>query len=160
MADLRLTRAPAAKTAMLIRRPAAEVFEAFADPTVTTRFWFTKSSGRLQPGARVVWEWEMYGHSAPVDVREVEPNRRIVIEWPGEGGPSRVEWTFDDRGDGTTFVSITNDGFAGGGDALVRQALDSTEGFALVLSAAKALLEHGIELNTVGDRFPGGTGEE
>ena len=37
------------KVGMLIRRPPEDVFEAFADPAITTRFWFTKSSGRLEP---------------------------------------------------------------------------------------------------------------
>ena len=41
-----------ARAEMLIRRPAAEVFAAFVDPAVTTRIWFTKSSGRLEPGKR------------------------------------------------------------------------------------------------------------
>lgn len=30
-----------AKTEMLIRRPVAEVFEAFIEPEITTKFWFT-----------------------------------------------------------------------------------------------------------------------
>jgi uncharacterized protein YndB with AHSA1/START domain len=38
------------QTGMLIRRPVAEVFEAVVDPDVTTKFWFTRSSGRLEPG--------------------------------------------------------------------------------------------------------------
>jgi uncharacterized protein YndB with AHSA1/START domain len=37
---------------MLIRRPVAEVFEAFVDPAVTSRFWFSEGSGRLEPGKR------------------------------------------------------------------------------------------------------------
>jgi len=32
----------------------------------------------------------------------------------------------------------------------------STEGFAFVLAGAKALLEHGVLLNLVPDRFPDG----
>lgn len=35
-------------TGMLIRRPVMDVFEAFIDPDITTTFWFTKSSGRLE----------------------------------------------------------------------------------------------------------------
>lgn len=38
-----------ARAGMLIRRPAGAVFEAFADPAVTARFWFSKGSGRLEP---------------------------------------------------------------------------------------------------------------
>jgi len=49
---------------MLIRRPPGDVFQALVDPAITTRFWFTKSSGELVRGATVRWEWEMYGASA------------------------------------------------------------------------------------------------
>lgn len=34
---------------MMIRKPVAEVFEAFVDPEITVNFWFTKSSNRLEP---------------------------------------------------------------------------------------------------------------
>ncbi len=44
MSNLKLS---VVKTEMLIRKPVAEVFEAFVDPEVTTKFWFAKSSGRL-----------------------------------------------------------------------------------------------------------------
>jgi uncharacterized protein YndB with AHSA1/START domain len=154
-----LTQAPVMKTGMLIRKPVAEVFEAFVNPAITTQFWFTKSSGRLEAGKQVQWEWEMYGISIPVTVKTVEPNRRIVIEWPGHGRPTTVEWVFLPQEDGTTFVRITNAGFTGDGDALVKQATDSTQGFTLVLAGAKALLEHDVRLNLVADRYPKGIEE-
>jgi hypothetical protein len=50
MDHIRLRQVPIAKTGMLIRRPAADVFEAFVNPDITTKFWFTKSSGRLEAG--------------------------------------------------------------------------------------------------------------
>lgn len=159
MNDLRLKHVPIAKTAMLIRKPVAEVFEAFINPDITTRFWFTKSSGRLEVGKQAQWDWEMYGISIPVTAKIIEPNRRIVIEWPGYGTPTTVEWIFAPQEDGTTFVSITNSGFTGDGDALVKQATDSTQGFALVLAGLKALLEHNVRLNLVADRFPKGIEE-
>ena len=149
---------PSARTAMLIRRPVAEVFEEFVDPGVTTKFWFTGSSGRLETGREVQWEWEMYGLSVPVLAREVDPNRRIVIEWPGEGGPNSVEWLFEPRGDGATFVSISESGYTVTGDALVSQVGDSTGGFSFVLAGLKAWLEHGIRLELVRDRHPDGFG--
>jgi uncharacterized protein YndB with AHSA1/START domain len=96
----------------------------------------------------------MYGHSVQVSVKEVESNRRILVEWETYGAPTTVEWIFAGRPDGHTFVSITNQGFSGDGDEIVKQALDSTEGFALVLAGLKAFLEHGIVLNLVLDRFP------
>jgi uncharacterized protein YndB with AHSA1/START domain len=143
-----------AKTEMLIRRPVAEVFEAFVDPAVTTRFWFTKSSGRLEAGKQVRWEWEMYGASTTVDVKEIEPNQRILVEWMDTGGPTTIEWIFTPRADNTTFVSITNRGFHGSLEEIAGQAVASTEGFTFVLAGLKAVLEHNIDLNLIADRFP------
>lgn len=143
---------PISRVQMLILRPVAEVFNAFVDPAVTTRFWFTKSSGRLEQGANVRWQWEMYGAAADVHVKQLIPNERIVIAW---GEPTRtVEWRFDDRDDDTTLVSISESGFAGSDDEVVAQALDSTGGFTHVLAGLKALLEHGVELNLVADHYP------
>jgi uncharacterized protein YndB with AHSA1/START domain len=149
-----LTLNPSAKTGMLIRRPVGDVFEAFIDPAITTKFWFTKSSGRLEAGKQVKWDWEMFGISVPVTVVSVEKHRRIVIQWPGPNGPTTVEWEFISRPDNTTFVNITNHGFTGTGDQLVAQVTDSTQGFVLVLAGLKAFLEHHIQLNLVPDRYP------
>jgi uncharacterized protein YndB with AHSA1/START domain len=44
---------------MLIRKPVAEVFEAIANPEITTKFWFTRSSRPLAVGRTVRWDWEM-----------------------------------------------------------------------------------------------------
>ncbi len=156
--DAHLTQPPAAKAEMLVRRPVTEVFAAFVDPAITSKFWFTKGSGRFEPGARVRWEWEMYGVSADVDVLEVEPERRILVSWPGEHGPTTIEWRFTPLEDGT-FVSIVNSGFGGDADQMVNEAVGSTEGFTLVLAGLKAFLEHGVRLNLVADRFPAGLAE-
>jgi len=156
MNNLELTEAPIAKTAMLIRRSARDVFEAFVDPSITTRFWFTKSTGRLEPGKHVTWTWEMYDVSAEVEVKEIEPNKRIVIDWGNRGEMTTVEWVFTPYEDDKTYVTITNSGFKGDGDKVVRDALDSKGGFTWVLAGLKALLEHDIELNAIADAFPPG----
>ena len=159
MGDLQLKQVPVMKTAMLIRKPVADVFEAFVNPDITTKFWFTKGSGRLEAGHQVQWDWEMYNISITVDAKTVEPNNRIVIEWPGYGGVTTVEWMFESQKDGTTFVRITESGFSGDGDELVSQVTNSTQGFTLVLAGAQALLEHNVKLNLVADRFPKGIEE-
>jgi uncharacterized protein YndB with AHSA1/START domain len=156
MKVLRLTDVPIAKAEMLIRKPAAEVFEAFVNPEITTRFWFTKSTGRLEVGKQITWTWEMYDMSIQVNVNELDIGRRILIEWGNYGVMTTVEWVFTPYEDDTTFVSITNSGFEGDGDKIVRDALDSKGGFTWVLAGLKALLEHDIELNVIIDAFPKG----
>src|SRR3989441_8462605 len=159
MDNLQLKKVPITKTGMLIRKPAADVFEAFVNPDITTKFWFTKSSGRLEVGKQVQWDWEMYDISIPVTAKAIEANKRIVIEWPGYSGLTTVEWIFEPQQDGTTFVRITEAGFTGDGDELVKQVTDSTGGFCLVLAGLKALLEHNVRLNLVPDRYPKGIEE-
>lgn len=152
--NLQLSIAPVMTVEMLIRKPVSDVFEAFVNPDITTRFWFTKSSGKLSPGAEVEWSWEMYGVSALVRVKAVEENQRIWIEWGDQGAMTDVEWRFTPQPNGTTYVSISNWGFQGNGDEIVAQALDSKEGFTIVLAGMKALLEHGVSLNLVADKTP------
>ena len=143
---------PTVQTQMLVRRPVDEVFNAFVDPAVTTRFWFTRSSGKLEPGAKVTWEWEMYGVSADVHVKAIEQPSRILIEW--DEPATTVEWKFTSAGADKTLVQITNAGFQGNVEQVVAMALDSMGGFSLVLAALKAWLEHGIALDLVADRDP------
>ena len=148
-----------AKAEMLIRRPVADVFEAFVNPAITAKFWFSQGSGRLEAGKQVTWRWEMYDFSVPVDVKVVAPHSRILVEWSAYGTPTPIEWIFKARPDGTTLVTVTNRGFPGSEAEATQLALDATEGFAFVLAGAKALLEHNVRLNLVPDRFPDGIGK-
>ena len=88
--------------------------------------------------------------------KEVEPNKRILIEWGNYGAMTQVEWIFNPYENDKTYVTITNSGFQGDGDKVVRDALDSKGGFTWVLAGLKALLEHDIELNAIADAFPEG----
>lgn len=144
-----LTNEPIAKAEMLIRKPVEEVFQAFIDPAITSKFWFTKGSGKLEPGKTVHWEWDMYGAAADIAVKAIEENKRILIDFG-----YTVEWIFTSRADNETFVTITSSGFTGDADQKAEQAIDAMGGFTMVLCGLKALLEHGILLNLVYDKAP------
>jgi len=150
---------PVAKTGMLIRKSPEEVFAAFINPDITTRFWFTRSSGPLETGKPVRWEWEMYDGSTQVTPKTIEPHRRIVIEWDRYSGPTTVEWKFALLQNAGTFVSVTESGFTGTGEELLNYVTASTQGFTWVLAGLKGFLEHGVQLNFVADRFPKGPTE-
>jgi uncharacterized protein YndB with AHSA1/START domain len=149
--------APAAETGMLIRKPVARVFESFIDPAITTKFWFTRSTGKLEKGKTVEWTWEMYNITSIVKVLDIVPDKKIEIEWGGAGKEiNRVEWTFQPMGEGITFVDIVMDGFHGDQQAILEKVSGSASGFCWVLAGLKAFLEFGIQLNLVADRFPEG----
>ena len=143
-----------AKIELLIRRPVAQVFDAFVNPDVITKFWFDRTSGPLVAGKSVTWYWDLYDASTTVRVLALEQDHRICIEWDVDSdSPTRVEWKFEDRAGDGTYVSVVNSGFDRDADDVIDRVVDSTGGFALVLAAAKAYLEHGVALNIVADRF-------
>jgi len=145
------TNTPCVETQMLIRRPAAVVFNAFIDPAITINFWFTKSSGKLEVGKKLNWQWEMYGASADVWVKEIIPNQKIIVEW---GDPATtIDFNFEAVDENSTYVVIKNYGFRETGDELISIIKDSTGGFTTVLDGLKAYLEHGLKLNLIGDKF-------
>lgn len=146
------TDIPRVTAQMLIRKPAAEVYTAFADPAVTRHFWFTKGSDMLEKGKTVTWTWEMYNVSTPVYVREAVPGKKIAIDWGEPAG--YVDFDFRDLGDATTYVVITHYGFNVSGGELIRLVGDTAGGFTTVLDGLKACLEHGLLLNLIADKFP------
>lgn len=153
--DLRLTEVPSVKVGMLIRREPAEVFQAIVDPAITTKIWYTKSSGKMTPGAELLWEWEMYGASSRISVLEVEDNRRVLFTWSGytPEHPTTVEFQFTPM-PGGTYIQITETEFTGTGDELARYVADSTGGFTFLVSGLKALLEQNVILGLVLDAHP------
>lgn len=137
---------------MLIRRPVSEVFQAFIDPAITTNFWFTKSTGKLEIGKTITWEWEMYGASTEVIVKDIIPNKKIITDW---GEPlTTVEYQFIEVSPDSTYVIIKNYGFTETGDDLMNAIKDNTGGFTTVLDGLKAFLEHNIRLNLIKDKYP------
>ncbi|EJL67493.1 SRPBCC family protein [Chryseobacterium populi] len=136
---------------MLIRKPVKDVFEAFINPEITTKFWFTKSTGKLEEGKTVTWEWEMYGVKSEVKVNRIVPDQMIKTVW---GEPkSNVDYEFKEMEKGTLVV-IKSYGFTRTGEDLLKTVNDNTGGFTTVLDGCKAYLEHGIQLNLIGDKFP------
>lgn len=142
---------PEVEVQMLIRRPVAEVFAAFTDPEITTRFWFTRSSGELVAGKSVIWEWEMYQVKDEVEVLEVIPNERISILWSDPR--TKVDIIFEVISKERTYVVIKNYGLNMEGDDLISAVRDLTGGFTTVLDGLKAYLEHGIQLGLIADKF-------
>ncbi|MET0417549.1 MAG: SRPBCC domain-containing protein [Actinoplanes sp.] len=139
---------PVVDVDMLIRRPAADAYEAFADPDRIRRFWLASSSGRLEEGALVHWVFKVAGAETDVEVVAAKPGQLLDLRWDG-AQPLRI--TFEDRGDACV-VGIRVTDF--GGDEPAAVAAESMSGFTLVLASLKQYLEHGVEGDLMYDKFP------
>lgn len=139
------------KVQMLIRKPVQQVFEAFINPEITTNFWFTKSTGKLEEGKIITWEWEMYGAKSEVKVLQIIPNQLIKTEWGLFS--NNVDYEFKQMEKGTLVV-IKSYGYSETEEKLLSVINDNTGGFTTVLDGCKAYLEHGINLRLIEDKFP------
>lgn len=137
-----------AKSTLLIRRPAAEVFNAFTDPRTLTRFWLSAASGPLEIGKTVRWDFMVPGATAQTKVSALEPHKHIAIEWD-DGTYAR--WRFETVEEGT-IVRIDNWGFKGSQHEMIETAIESTQGFTIVLCDLKTLLETGRSTHLVRDK--------
>jgi len=136
-----------ATASMLIRRPPGEVFSAFVNPQQLRKFWLSNASGPLAPRARVEWTFMVPGATAKVVVTRFESPHHLSFVWDDE---LHVDMTFDPFGDGGTRITVAVSGFKGA-DA-VPQAIDTVEGFAIVLCDLKTLLETGESAGLVRDK--------
>ncbi|ENX12207.1 hypothetical protein F895_03134 [Acinetobacter sp. CIP 64.2] len=137
------------ETQMLIRKPTTQVFTAFINPEITSKFWFSASTGKWQG---VEWTWKKYQLSTPIFVRKIISNELIQIQW---GEPSStVDFIFEAINDDQTYLRIQNYNIPLQGDELIAFIIDNTGGFTTVVDSLKAYLEHGIQLNLVQDKFP------
>jgi uncharacterized protein YndB with AHSA1/START domain len=93
------THAHAGKAEMLIRRPIAEVFQAFVDPSTLTRFWLDGASGPLAKDARVQWRFMVPGAVETTTVTAFDEPQHIAFDW-SDG--IHVQLDFEDLGDGST----------------------------------------------------------
>lgn len=148
------------KVAGRIAKPVAEVFEAVVNPAELSRYFTTGGAkGRLETGATVYWEFHDYPGAFPVEVVEVEPNRRIVFCWAASDGAlhdgdaaaasagynTTVTMVFEPLEDGRTLVSISEEGWRET-EAGLKASYDNCEGWMQALCSLKAYLEHGINL--------------
>lgn len=148
---------PIAKAQMLIRKPVNEVFEAFVDPEITSKFWFTKGSGRLEEGKSITWEWGQFGVQAAIWVTKIVLNQQISFEWPAgveTDNHRTVNIRLEEKSEEATFVTVEEKEFDVDDEAAIQHIVGQTEGWTLVLSAMKAFLEQRINLNLISDHKP------
>lgn len=134
-----------------IDRPPHDVFEAVVDPEKLSSYFTTNgSTGRLEAGATVIWDFADFPGAFPVHVAEVVLDRRIVLRWQAadsDDGPYETTVTIEFEGldDGRTLVTIAEEGWRET-DAGQRASYGNCEGWTGMLCAMKAWVEHSINL--------------
>lgn len=142
-------RRPVGRAAMIIRRPASETYRAFVEPEILTRFWLSGASSPLTVGKPVKWDFMVPGATVQCETRVLEESKRIEVDWP-DG--TTVTWRFSRGLEFATLVEVEHHGFKGSPQEQVDAAIDSTQGFSIVLCDLKVLLESGESPHLVRDK--------
>lgn len=135
-----------------ICRPVAEVFDAIVSSDKLCNYFTDRASGDLEEGREVTWNWKPYG-DYPVVVDKVVTNELIELtldteKWgktKDEAYPVRVIFEFEALDDGSTMLSISEDGWKTDAAGL-RGSHDNCGGWTHMAMCLKAWIEHDIDL--------------
>lgn len=149
-----------------VSRPVEDVFEAVVDPAKLSAYFTTGGAkGRLDTGAIVTWDFHDFPGAFPVEVVEVEKNRRIILKWEAyEPKPdastaaddcppadstnymTTVTMRFEPLDDNSrTLVTIAEEGWRPTGQGL-KGSYGNCYGWTQMLCGLKVWVEHGINL--------------
>jgi uncharacterized protein YndB with AHSA1/START domain len=142
---------PKFEVQLKILKPVHEVFEAVVDPKKLSGYFTKTASGRLAPGATVMWSFPEFPEEFPVKVKEVVPDERIVFEWEAqEGGyDTRIEMKFKPLDDGATMVQISESGWRDTPKG-IESSYSNCGGWMHMMCCMKAYVEHRINLRAGG----------
>lgn len=133
------------KTAIQIQKPVNEVFEAIVDPVKMSHYFISKSSGKMEEGKRLKWQFPEFDLEFPVRVGKIEINKYISFYWEIDGIELLVEMTLTDKDHSSTVVTITEKSRKND-EAGIKWLTGNTAGWANFLACLKAFLEYGINL--------------
>lgn len=133
------------KTSIQVLKPIGEVFEAIVNPEHMSQYFISKSTGRMEEGKTLVWNFPEFDMDCPVRVGKIEKDAFISYSWDNDNQETLVEISLHAKGDQATVLRITEKGMENT-EAGIKWLKGNTEGWANFLACLKAYLEYGINL--------------
>jgi uncharacterized protein YndB with AHSA1/START domain len=136
-----------------ILRPAADVFDAIVSSEKLCKYFTDEATDDLKKGTEVRWRWDHYHATLPVFVDEVVANELIQLtldstKWNKAEDDSydvKVEFEFESLEDGSTMLSISEEGWKTDADGL-KASHENCSGWTHMALCLKAWIEYGIDL--------------
>lgn len=135
------------EAALQITKSAREVFEAIVDPGQMTNYFISESSGRMETGAQLMWEFPEFDGAYPVRVGELVQDELILFYWDVDEVECEVEITLSPgSAPNSTVVRISEKGNFPDTESALKFVKSNTEGRANFLACLKAWTEYRINL--------------
>ena len=135
------------KTGIQIAKPAAEVYEAIADPDKMANYFIANGSGRLDGEKEVIWKFPEFDMEFSVKGVNAKPGKFISFEWEGAPGMQTVvEIALEPAKHGTGTVMFVYERGPENNEAGIKWLKSNSEGWANFSACLKAWLEYGINL--------------
>lgn len=131
-----------ARVSLQIQKPVEEVFEAIVNPEIMTKYFISESSGRMETGKELFWEFGDFPGKFQVKVTEVQSNSMVSFVWDEE---TIVRIILEEQTDKSTVVTIT-EGEKELSEKNLEWLIGNTFGWGNFLDCMKACLEYGINL--------------
>lgn len=132
------------RLSMLVRSSATSIYDAFVDPEILSKFWLKRSSGPLQRGVPVKWEFMVPGASETTIADKLRPGELIIFRW-SDGIKVKIDIERVSRS--SSVVRVVAGPFPS-----TSKTVDAAEGFCIVLCDLKILLESGKSPGLVKDK--------
>jgi len=133
------------KVALQISKPIDIVFEAIINPDKMTNYFISKSTGIMEEGKELIWNFPEFDMDYAVRVGKIEVNKYISYYWNTEVKELFVEIMLESQANGSTLVSISETGMPNNEEGL-KWFSGNSFGWSNFLACLKAYLEYNINL--------------
>ncbi len=134
------------KAAIQIQKPIEQVFDAIVDPDKMSSYFISKSTGKMEEGKNLVWNFPEFVVDCPIRVGKIEENKYISYYWDGaEKRELFVEISFSEFENHSTIVTVTEKSMPND-EIGINWLKGNTEGWSNFLCCLKAYLDYGINL--------------
>jgi uncharacterized protein YndB with AHSA1/START domain len=134
---------------MGILKPVHNVFEAIVNPEIMKKYFISKSTGRIESGKTLKWEWEDFDAVHEIKIQKVEQDKLVSFKWDGSGVECVVNITLESKGENKTVVKITEEDWIPDFDG-AKRCMGQVEGWTHFLCCLKAFLEYDVNLRAGG----------
>lgn len=130
------------QASLQIQKPIDEVFEGIVNPSIMTKYFISQSSGRLETGKDLMWQFPEFDGEYPVTQVKLEANKKVSFVWDTE---TVVSISLESLSDQSTVVRVT-EGAKELNEVNLKWLISNSGGWANFLACMKAYLEYGIQL--------------